>query len=372
MKIWFLLLFIPILSLLPAGSVLAGFESRKPAGSGAVSARFASYEALWGNPAGLAGLSDPVLMVTATRPYGLTELTSLYALGVWPSGALIPGFSVHQMGSDLYRELTASAWLATRLTGSLSAGLSLNMHHLRIDRGGQAFSWSADVGVQIEAVPGLRLGIQADNLFQQTIGRSREPLPFMLRGGMWASLTTWLEAGADLVAEPHWPVDLVTGLVLRPHESFRLELNWQESTHQWSAGVSGILPVVTTRYQVLVHPHLGLTHQVSVLVGRIEIKNPHMLFPEPSPSTATKKRERVIPLVDLNLATVDQWTQLPGITDRLAKNIVEWRTRRNGFVSVDELLGVPGMTPDQLERIRPYVVVREPAPAADPAPAQPD
>lgn len=352
-------------------TLMAGFESRKPAGNGATVARFGSQEALWGNPAGQAGFSNPVLMVSANRPYGLADLTSLYAIGVWPAGPVVPGFSIHQMGSDLYRELTASSWLAARLTDNLSAGFSLNMHHVRIERGGQAFSWSADVGIQMEAIPGLRLGIQADNLFQQTIGVSKEPLPFSIRGGVWASLTSWLEAGTDLIAEPHWPVDMVTGVALVPLEQFRLEMNWRESTRQWTVGLSGLLSVVTTRYQVMVHPQLGLTHQISLLIGTIESKRETVLFPEPDSPAILRKKDRVIPLVELNSATAEQWNQLPGVSDRLAQDIVNWRIKRQGFLSVDELLGVPGMTPDQLERIRPYVVIRKQDPGNGPQPTPP-
>lgn len=348
--------------------LLAGFESRKPAGDGATVARNGSHEALWGNPAGHAGLTSPVLMVTACRPFGLAELTSLYAIGIWPVGPVVPGFSVHQMGSELYRETTASSWLASRLSDHLSAGLSLNVHHLRIERGGQALSWSADAGVQMEAFPGIRLGIQADNLFQQTIGVSKEPLPFHVRAGVWACLTPWLEAGTDLIAEPHWPVDMVTGMALLPHEQLRIEMNWRESTRQWTVGLSGLLSVVTTRYQVIVHPQLGLSHQVSLLVGTLQTGKETILFPETETPVVTRKKERVIPLVELNSATADQWNLLPGVTDRLAQEIVKWRVKRQGFLSVDELLGVPGMTPEQVERIRPYVVIRRPENSPNPPP----
>jgi competence protein ComEA len=48
-------------------------------------------------------------------------------------------------------------------------------------------------------------------------------------------------------------------------------------------------------------------------------------------------------LLDLNLATVDQLDDLPGIGPVLAQRIVDWRTEHGRFASVDQLQEVSGI-----------------------------
>ncbi len=59
--------------------------------------------------------------------------------------------------------------------------------------------------------------------------------------------------------------------------------------------------------------------------------------------------------VDLNRADAAELQRLPGIGPALAERILEHRSRRGGFGSVEELLEVPGIGPATLERLRPLV-----------------
>ena len=59
--------------------------------------------------------------------------------------------------------------------------------------------------------------------------------------------------------------------------------------------------------------------------------------------------------VALNRASTEALESLPGIGPALAQRIVDVRTERSGFDTVDDLLEVPGIGPATLERIRPLV-----------------
>jgi len=69
-------------------------------------------------------------------------------------------------------------------------------------------------------------------------------------------------------------------------------------------------------------------------------------------------REAPTSRVDLNRALPKELEQITGIGPELARRIVEARTRRGRFASVDELLDVPGIGPKTLEIIREQVSVR--------------
>jgi competence protein ComEA len=60
-------------------------------------------------------------------------------------------------------------------------------------------------------------------------------------------------------------------------------------------------------------------------------------------------------MVDLNSASKEDLMKLPGIGDAIADKIIAGRPYKN----VDDLLRVSGMGPRLLERVRPFVVVRE-------------
>jgi competence protein ComEA len=87
----------------------------------------------------------------------------------------------------------------------------------------------------------------------------------------------------------------------------------------------------------------------------------HGAGPAPAPP-ATRVRSVKPPLagvLDLNVADVQALTALPGVGETLARRIAAYRASHGPFRSPDELLQVPGIGPQRLERIRPFVRVRE-------------
>jgi competence protein ComEA len=71
----------------------------------------------------------------------------------------------------------------------------------------------------------------------------------------------------------------------------------------------------------------------------------------------TRTRESSPAAVSLNSASAAQLNALPGIGPALAERILAERQERGGFVAVEDLLGVRGIGPATLERLRPLLIV---------------
>ena len=60
-------------------------------------------------------------------------------------------------------------------------------------------------------------------------------------------------------------------------------------------------------------------------------------------------------MLNINLATAEQFDQLPGIGTTLSRRIVEYRRINGTFESIDALLNVEGVRPDLLAEITQYI-----------------
>jgi competence ComEA-like helix-hairpin-helix protein len=64
--------------------------------------------------------------------------------------------------------------------------------------------------------------------------------------------------------------------------------------------------------------------------------------------------------VDVNQADWPELTLLPGVGEVVARRIVEYRKQHGPFEKIEDLLKVPGIGPQTLSRIRPFVQITLP------------
>ncbi|MFA5090579.1 MAG: helix-hairpin-helix domain-containing protein [Candidatus Omnitrophota bacterium] len=61
---------------------------------------------------------------------------------------------------------------------------------------------------------------------------------------------------------------------------------------------------------------------------------------------------------DLNNADKDLLTGIPGIGERLALRIIEYRNKQAGFFSLEELKKIKGITPSRYEKIKEHLIIK--------------
>ena len=66
--------------------------------------------------------------------------------------------------------------------------------------------------------------------------------------------------------------------------------------------------------------------------------------------------------VNINTATADQFTALPGVGPKLAARIVEYRQKSGTFKTTQELMNVKGIGEKNLVKIQGYLTVGEATP----------
>ena len=77
-----------------------------------------------------------------------------------------------------------------------------------------------------------------------------------------------------------------------------------------------------------------------------------------SVSSSRSGRPPTFPL-DLNSARMEDLMELPGIGEKLAQRLVEYRKSHGGFRSVEDLRRVRGIGEKRMERLRPLVRTAE-------------
>ncbi|MEP1447591.1 MAG: helix-hairpin-helix domain-containing protein [Paraglaciecola sp.] len=75
-------------------------------------------------------------------------------------------------------------------------------------------------------------------------------------------------------------------------------------------------------------------------------------------SADSKMSQKQMTQVDLNTATLEQLVTLPGVGKKKAAAIIEYRTKKGKFKSVDELVNVKGVGKKMLEKLKGQIKVK--------------
>lgn len=74
---------------------------------------------------------------------------------------------------------------------------------------------------------------------------------------------------------------------------------------------------------------------------------------------AAEKRVRSL-IINVNTASLKELQELPGIGPAYSKRIIEYRKKHGGFSAVDELIRIKGIGKKRLEKLQPFVKLKDP------------
>ena len=73
-----------------------------------------------------------------------------------------------------------------------------------------------------------------------------------------------------------------------------------------------------------------------------------------------KVKKKTLPLensLNINKANIEELVTLPGIGEKTAQNIIEYRKKNGGFRNIDQLLNVKGIGKSKLTKIKKYIFI---------------
>jgi|GEM_PF-1140455 len=90
-----------------------------------------------------------------------------------------------------------------------------------------------------------------------------------------------------------------------------------------------------------------------IKIAESEVKN------NPSSNFYSKAANtpKIITPIDINTATAEQWQALPGIGEKLATRVINYRGSRKGFKTIDEVANTYGISAETFNLIKPYLVL---------------
>ena len=77
-----------------------------------------------------------------------------------------------------------------------------------------------------------------------------------------------------------------------------------------------------------------------------------------SPTKSLAYLSRDMGKIDLNSADKDYLLSVPGVGEKLAARILEYRDKQSGFGSLEELRGIKGVTEKRYEKLKGYLTVK--------------
>jgi hypothetical protein len=222
---------------------------------------------LFSNPSRAASMQTFSISAGFTpAPFDIPELRTASVSITVPlfPGSLFAGFS--SSGFDLYREHTFRVGFGASLSGSLDAGMNLTFYSLGIARYGHRLSTGIDLGLRVRIGGRLILGFTACNVTGASARDGGSDIPQVFAAGLSFRASDDIAVVADVSKDLHFPADAGLGIEYAILGSFQLRAGISTSPSTMNGGAGIVTEILRIDYAVQIHPVLGPTHQIGVVL----------------------------------------------------------------------------------------------------------
>jgi len=217
------------------------------------------------NPAGLTQLTTfqgSVFFVP--RQFDLPELKTAAVAAAYPFTFASCGVSLEQFGFDLYRETSVTVAAGRTIDWGVSAGISLNLQRISIERYGSTQCVTIDVGLLASALDNVTLGFALKNVAAAKIGANGERLPqTLLMGARFTPLSDF-QLTVEMEKDTRFPFMVKAGVEQRFFDVFALRLGAASNPDKFSGGFGVRISMFELSYAGYSHAQLGWTHQLEI------------------------------------------------------------------------------------------------------------
>jgi competence ComEA-like helix-hairpin-helix protein len=349
--------------------VHSAFEEKPPSAraagmSEAMTAVSGDANSLYYNPAGLRFSRHAEVMTGHTRLFGEAELPYQYFGAAVPTRrAGVWGVSYGQFGPAVYREQELAVTHSVFFNPKASFGYSIKRSALEQKRYGDASALGLDVGFLGQLHPKVKGGIAFRNVNQPRFGSSPEGPAQELRAGLAAKLLPGFLTAFDVVKPADAELAYRIGEEVQLAPALSLRFGVQTRPNRYSAGVGLRVRIFRLDYAFLSHPYLHEQHHATFSVWWGPEDEVQVAESEGRRKSTKKKAGKLTDpaegLVNINTATVEELTRLPGVGRTTAQNVVDYRKEHGPYKNELELLNVPRFLRRIFLRVRPFITVSE-------------
>lgn len=375
--------YVPILTFnfLLLTRLYAAFEQKpaaaRPIGMGGAFVGFSNdTNAIDYNPAGLRLIPAFQFASTYTNIYsveGLGYANLKFAFPVKGYGDI--GFLYSDFGPSEYKENVFIFSHGFGLAEGIMFGYNLKSMGLKIKEYGSDSVFALDLGALARVSDDFAIGISAKNINEPEITKGNENLTESFLTGIFYRPLTGLNFALDFEKIIDEPVALHIGTEFRLTEFFVFRTGLQTNPSKYALGFGANFKTVYFDYGYSSHATLPSMHVVSISMkfgGEKEASIKYAPKAKKAPRTTRKRtetsrktigdtEEEVAPRpagkVNINTASADEISELPGMGKVMAKRVVDYRTEKGQFGSIEDILNVPRMSRRVYSKIEGLITV---------------
>lgn len=237
-------------------------------GMGYAGVVFTDVHSALSNQAGLAMVDRPSAVVFGEQRFLLADLRSIGAAYALPVSGGTFAVSAQYFGMEEYNEQRAGLGYGRQLFPGTSIGAQINVFTTRIPDYGNTLTLNAEIGLQTQLLPKLRLGLHVANPVQ-TVTRDGDRLPTLLRTGLAYESSDKLLAVFELEKDIDFPMRAKAGFEYRPHAQVCLRMGAATQPASATLGAGYSLPGgIRFDFAAAWHSYLGITPAFGLIYSK--------------------------------------------------------------------------------------------------------